>query len=208
MLEITLLSISGLCWTIAYLDIIRLSFRDRTTGMPAAALMLNVTWEVMQVVNLLDRSFSLYYAVTILWLILDIGILAAFLRFGRLEQTQGWQQDRFLFWSFSLLLFCFLFQWSTVVEFGIVDGTRHSALLQNAIMSVAFIPFLLDRGSDGRAARGQSLLIAVTKGIGTLAAGILIVFLSGSVFHLSLVMVCAFADTAYTVLLWKRIQRR
>lgn len=43
--------ISGLAWTIVYLDAIRIGFRDRTYAMPVAALALNFGWEAIYAVH-------------------------------------------------------------------------------------------------------------------------------------------------------------
>jgi len=52
-----------------------------------------------------------------------------------------------------------------VKEFGIFAGGAYAAFLQNLLMSVLFIGMLVRRGST----EGQSLTIAISKWLGTLA---------------------------------------
>ena len=37
--------VAGLGWLLAYIDLIRLGFKQKTYGMPIAALALNIVWE-------------------------------------------------------------------------------------------------------------------------------------------------------------------
>lgn len=43
----TLTLISGISWTIVYIELIRRGFLDRTYGMPLFALAFNIAWEFM-----------------------------------------------------------------------------------------------------------------------------------------------------------------
>jgi hypothetical protein len=60
-------------------------------------------------------------------------------------------------------------EYSFIREFGVAKGAGYSAFLQNLLMSILFIAMLARR----RSGEGQSLLIAVSKWIGTLAPTIL-----------------------------------
>jgi hypothetical protein len=42
-----LVLLSGLCWTVVYIDSVRLGFKDKTYAMPFWALALNIAWELM-----------------------------------------------------------------------------------------------------------------------------------------------------------------
>lgn len=59
----------------------------------------------------------------------------------------------------------FALEYAFMREFGIFRGGAYSAFLQNLIMSILFVQMLVSRGSR----EGQSLLLAVSKWIGTLA---------------------------------------
>jgi hypothetical protein len=94
-------------------------------------------------------------------------------------------------------------------EFGEAVGAGYSAFLQNLLMSVLFIEMLGRRGTS----RGQSLLIAVNKWIGTLAPTILFGVLGdggfpkGSFLIVMLGGLCSVFDVIYIGML-VRISRR
>lgn len=54
-----LAALSGLAWTVVYLDCIRVGFRDRTYAMPVAALALNIAWESLHAVHGLATTVSM-----------------------------------------------------------------------------------------------------------------------------------------------------
>ena len=82
-------------------------------------------------------------------------------------------------------------------------GSWYSAFIQNLIMSVLYLKMLGDRKS----AKGQSLLIAICKGLGTLAPTILFGLVFGNNLVLLLGIFCAVFDTIYVVLLGRQIKR-
>jgi hypothetical protein len=46
-IRLLLAGISGICWTVVYLDCIRLGFKQKTYAMPFWALALNIAWETV-----------------------------------------------------------------------------------------------------------------------------------------------------------------
>ena len=82
-------------------------------------------------------------------------------------------------------------------------GAGYSAFLQNLLMSVLFIDMLVRRASR----EGQSLLIAVSKWLGTLAPTILFGvigeagFPQGSVFIVIIGSLCSVFDLIYIFML-------
>ena len=48
--SLVLAGISGICWTIVYIECIRLGFRQKTYAMPFWALALNIAWETMHAI--------------------------------------------------------------------------------------------------------------------------------------------------------------
>lgn len=70
-----------------------------------------------------------------------------------------------LFAAWGALLFgaAFAVQWLFLAHFGMHDAVRYSAFLQNLLMSVLFVALYAAR----RGGRGQSLVIAVAKWLGT-----------------------------------------
>jgi hypothetical protein len=73
--------------------------------------------------------------------------------------------------------------------------------LQNLLMSGLFIAMFVAR----RGPRGQSLVIAVAKWLGTLAPTILFGFLADSLFVIGIGLLCSVFDIAYIgLLVWAR----
>lgn len=178
-----LIVISGVCWTIVYLDGIRVGFRDKSYAIPFYALALNFAWELLYTyhgfrINGVDTQ-NVFSA---LWLMFDIGILYTYFRFGRKyfpwtrELTEYDSRDEsgvkpphsksvFLGWSVIALITALAVEYAVLREFGVAKGAAYSAFPQNLIMSILFIAMLARRGTR----EGQSLTIAVSKWIGTLA---------------------------------------
>jgi hypothetical protein len=98
-----------------------------------------------------------------------------------------------------VVLASFLVQWLFLVEFGTVGrkAAEYSAFLQNLLMSGLFIAMFVAR----RGPRGQTLLIAVAKWIGTLAPTILLGFIPGALFIIGVGLLCSVFDLAYIALL-------
>ena len=162
--------ISGLCWTIVYIEGIRLGFKDRTYAIPFVALALNIAWEFLYtVLGFRTSPTDVQTIINAVWFLFDIGILCTYLRFGRQYFPSSLPQSWFLPWSLLVLLMAFLVEYSFAREFGELKGGSYAAFLQNLLMSVLFITMLAQRGSTA----GQSLVIGVAKWIGTLAPTII-----------------------------------
>ena len=56
-----LVAISGIAWTIVYLELIRTGFRQKACGMPLFVLTLNLAWEVIYAVDGLFVSQSFIF---------------------------------------------------------------------------------------------------------------------------------------------------
>ncbi|HEY5222228.1 MAG TPA: hypothetical protein VIJ18_04135, partial [Microbacteriaceae bacterium] len=74
----------------------------------------------------------------------------------------------------------------------------YSAFLQNLLMSGLFIAMLVVR----RGARGQSMVIAIAKWLGTLAPTILIGVLGNLPFIIGIGLLCSVFDLIYIGMLW------
>ena len=154
---------SGVFWTAVYVLIIRLGFRDKTYGMPIAALCANISWEFI---------FSFLYPhappqnfINIIWFGFDLVIVFQMLRFGKFE----FALPSLFYPAFILgLLVSFGAVLAITVEFNDWDG-RYAAFGQNLMMSVLFVAMLLKR----QEVRGQSIYIALFKMLGTLLPSIL-----------------------------------
>ena len=161
---------SGLCWTIVYIDSIRIGFKESTYAMPFWALALNFAWELLQTVfEYRVAGFVLQVGITALWFLLDCGIFYTWFRFGKKYFPANLKTHWFVGYSLLVLFSSFVLQYFFLVEFGLFPGRAYAAFLQNLLMSVLFIGMLVNRGSS----EGQSLTIAVSKWLGTLAPTIL-----------------------------------
>jgi hypothetical protein len=212
--KLLLIIISGLCWTIVYIDGIRVGFRDKSYAIPFYALALNFAWELLYTyhgfrINGVDAQ-NVFNAA---WLTFDIGILYTYFRFGRKyfggrlfnPPANAGGVKLFVGWSVLGLVTAFAIQHAVISEFGVAKGAAYSAFPQNLIMSILFIAMLAKRGSR----EGQSLLIAVSKWVGTLAPTILFGvigqggFPRGSFLVLTIGLFCSVFDVIYIWLLVK-----
>ena len=164
-IKIILTVISGLCWTIVYIEGIRLGFRDRTYAIPFLALALNLAWELLHTISGFQLDDHLQGTINAIWFLLDLGIVFTYFKFGRKYSAGSLTGSMFVVWSAVVLTMAFAVEYAFTREFGTFRGGAYAAFLQNLIMSVLFVQMLVSRGSR----EGQSLLLAVSKWIGTLA---------------------------------------
>ena len=178
--KLILTVISGVCWTIVYIEGIRLGFRDKSYAIPFYALALNFAWEALYTFfGFRLNGVTVQNIFNAVWLIFDIGILYTYFKFGQKyfrtglknpsTHRDGAEKTLFLGWSILGLVTAFALQYALLKEFGVAKGAGYSAFLQNLLMSALFIAMLAGRGNR----EGQSLSIAVNKWIGTLAPTIL-----------------------------------
>lgn len=178
-LKLGLTVISGLCWTIVYIEGIRVGFRDKSYAIPFYALALNFAWELLYTIfGFRTNGVTVQNSFNAVWLTFDIGILYTYFRFGQKYFSRWLSADRsaagrpgpaFIGWSVLGLATALALEYAFLREFGVAKGAGYSAFLQNLLMSVLFIAMLAGRGNR----EGQSLSIAVNKWIGTLAPTIL-----------------------------------
>ena len=197
-MDLFLTIVSGLAWTIVYIEAIRLGFRYKTYAMPVAALGLNFAWETIYGVHGLTETVSAQSVINLVWAGADAVIVFTFLRFGRAELPKFVTRPLFIGWSLVVFGISFAVQALFIGEFGWTAGARYSAFLQNLLMSGLFIAMLVAR----RGTRGQSLVIAVAKWLGTLAPTILIGVLGGLPFILWIGLLCSVLDLIYIGLVW------
>jgi len=209
-ITLLLLLLSGICWSIVYIDSIRVGFKQKTYAMPIWALGLNIAWEFLHtVLNLRGEFFSIQTVVNGVWFFLDLFILLSYFRFGYQFFPKNIQKRWFYIWSGTLIVVSFLLQYLFVVEFGQFKGASYAAFLQNLLMSVLFIVMLVQRGGSN----GQTLTIAVCKCIGTIAPTILFGFVGHRIFGgansfiLAVGIIIALFDLAYIWMLAKTIRK-
>ena len=84
-----------------------------------------------------------------------------------------------------------------------IEAATYSAFAQNAAMSILFVVMLFRRDST----RGQSMLIAVAKWIGTLAPTLLLgVVTQFNIYVILTGAICTVFDVLYIVLLGKKLK--
>jgi hypothetical protein len=204
-MEVFLTALSGLAWTIVYIEAIRLAIKYKTYAMPIAALGLNIAWEWTYAVYDLMHNPQLQAYVNLVWALADVLILYTFFRFGRREFPKLVSRPLFITWGIAIIVSSFIVQWLFIAEFGIAGSksAAYSAFLQNLLMSGLFIAMFVAR----RGPRGQSLTIGIAKWIGTLAPTILFGFIGGSLFVIGIGLLCSVFDLAYIGLLIRAKQQ-
>ncbi len=160
-----LLVTSGIFWTATYLLIIRQGFRERTYGMPLAALGANLSWEF--IFSVLHPHGFPQVLVNAIWLAFDLVIAWQVVKFGPAE----WRWPRGPFYILIMLVMVTAFPVILLVsyEFSELDkmSGAYAAFGQNLMMSLLFLNFLRERGT-----RGQTVSIAVCKMLGTAFAAL------------------------------------
>ncbi|HEY4849753.1 MAG TPA: hypothetical protein VII22_03110 [Streptosporangiaceae bacterium] len=188
-----LTAISGLAWTIVYIDAIRIGFRQKTYAIPMAALGLNFAWESTYAVHDLTAGVSAQGLVNLVWALADLAIVYTFFAFGRAEFPRFVTRPMFTAWGILVFGASYAVQWLFIAQFGVDHAARYSAFLQNLLMSGLFIAMLVAR----RGLRGQTLTIAIAKWLGTLAPTILLGVLGNSPFILGIGIMCSVFDLVY-----------
>jgi len=208
-LKAILTIISGVCWTIVYIDGIRVGFRDKSYAIPFYALALNFAWEMLYTIfGFRMNGVTLQNVINAVWFTFDIGILVTYFKYGRKYFPVQPGVSGFVGWSLLALTMAFAVEYSFIKEFGVAVGAGYSAFLQNLLMSVLFIAMLNKR----RSREGQSLLIAINKWIGTLMPTILFGLIGDGGFPhgSSLILVagifCSVFDLVYIRLLSKTVR--
>ena len=184
--------VSGLCWTLVYIEGIRLGIRDRSYAIPFYALALNLSWELLYTYFGLRTRIDLQTIINAVWFLFDVGILYTYFKYGKKYfpvNLAYW----FLPWSILGLFTAFCVEYAFVREFGISAGGTYAAFLQNLLMSVLFIGMLVRRGST----EGQSLTIAVSKWLGTLAPTIVFGIIRPKLFIMIVGLLCSVFDLIY-----------
>ncbi|MDQ1638277.1 MAG: hypothetical protein QOF62_1616 [Pyrinomonadaceae bacterium] len=178
-IKLILTLVSGISWTIVYIDGIRIGFKHRSYAIPFYALALNFALESLYTYYGFQSTVSVQAVVNAVWLLFDAGILITYFKYGWKyfpARVPGFASAAandnsapFIIWSALALIAAFFVEYAFRKEFGVRVGAGYSAFLQNLMMSVLFIAMLVKRGSR----EGQSLTIAVSKWLGTLAPTIL-----------------------------------
>lgn len=199
-MEMFLTLLSGIGWCIVYEECIRLAVKDKTYAMPFWALALNITWEGIYTYHDLRAGADVQGIVNVLWFCMDVVILTLYFKYGRKQHEAG-SGKLFYLWTILGVAAMFLVQLAYVKEFGLEGhlSAQYSAFAQNLIMSIAFIHMLVKRGNT----KGQSMLLAIAKWIGTLAPTITMGIMSTNYVVLACGLLCTVYDLIYIVLLYR-----
>lgn len=193
-----LLLLSGICWTIVYIQLITTGLKEKVYGMPFIALALNFAWEAIHsFLGLTNNLFNLETWIILIWFLLDIIIVYTYLRYGKQYFPKHTSKEYFMPWTILIFFMCFAIQYYFVIEFGNL-GRIYSGFLQNLVMSILFIDMLVTRND----LKGQNLTIGINKWIGTLAPTILY----GIIYEYKLILIlglfCSLFDILYIYFLY------
>jgi hypothetical protein len=196
--------IGGLFWSITYILIIRRGFKDKTYGMPLAALCANISWEGI---------FSFIYPhsppqiyINYVWFLIDVIIVMQFIKYGRSE-FPSLSNKKFIAMLLFALATCFGLVFSITREFNDWQGA-YAAFGQNLMMSVLFIVMLFNRND----LRGQSIFIALFKMLGTAISSLAFYLyqpISQGSFILPFLFISIFVyDMIYVILIYQTCQEQ
>ncbi len=149
----------GIFWSLTYILIIRRGFKDKTYGMPLAALCANISWEF--IFSFVHPHSAPQIYINYIWFFLDVFIVLQFLKFGKSEFPALSNKQFYIVFLLALAT-GFGLVLSITYEFNDWQGA-YSAFGQNLMMSVLFIVMLFRREN----LRGQSIFIAIFKMLGT-----------------------------------------
>ncbi len=195
--------ISGISWTLVYIELIRVGFKDKTYGMPLFALALNLAWEFLFSLAFRDKNLvTTQTYINFIWGCFDIVIVYTYFRYGRKDFAQHEDTKWFLPWSVAAFAISFGIIYVSALEFGSNWGPIYTAFAQNLVMSVLFIGLLTKRKNVD----GQSIYAAILKWVGTAAPTILFYSRTGSNLVLMLGIGCFIYDALYTYLLYRKFQ--
>ena len=154
-----IMMIGGVFWSATYLLIIRRGFKDKTYGMPMAALCANISWEAIFAFFTPHDPPQLY--VNYIWFSLDVIIVWQFLRYGKKEFPSLLKWKFFAIFGLGLAVAVPMI---LAVNHELQDNIgAYAAFGQNLMMSILFVTMLINRkGLDG-----QSFYIGLFKMIGT-----------------------------------------
>jgi hypothetical protein len=190
----------GGCWLAAYVLSIREAWLTGRVGIPAVAVALNIGWEFNDALIVNHASWQRPF--NFVWFLLDLLIARQVLRYGPKDYPElPAATFRRLF--FALVVFGAVFVPAVELEINDYYGA-YTGLGLNAWMSLAFVVVLHRR----RSTAGQSMYIAVSKGVGSLLGVVMSVSLYPHSFVIPVMGATVIVlDTYYAVTLYRRFGR-
>ncbi|EPY2527527.1 hypothetical protein ACXA0J_002086 [Listeria monocytogenes] len=195
--------LSGIAWTIVYIELIRNGIKYKTYAMPLFALSLNFAWEIIYSVNDLvinSNSVGVQGLVNLIWACFDLIIVYTYFKYGKKYFPENAKK---YFIPFSILVFVtgIAIQFAFYLSFASIPAAQYSAFMQNVAMSILFVAMLFQRQNTN----GQTLLMAFAKWIGTLAPAILMGVLQEiNIYIIICGFICSIFDIIYITFLKKR----
>jgi hypothetical protein len=153
-----------LAWLVTYVAIIHRGFKDRTYGMPMAALLGNISWEAIYSF-FLDPFSDFMHIQSIPWFLVDLVIFWQLLKYGRREFDNPFVRRHFRVLVCGATVIAFIVTYRALVEFRDPLG-YYTGFGLTFMMSFLFIAMLLRRRSPA----GQSMYVAVFKWLGNVLA--------------------------------------
>ena len=197
-----LVAISGIAWTIVYIELIRTGFKEKACGMPLFALTLNIAWELIYAIDGLfgSKSFILVQSIAnAVWALLDVFILVIWFKYGK-EYLPYKAKNYFIPYTLLALIFGFVMQFAFYFHCETPEiAAIYSAYAQNAAMSIMFLTMFFKRNNT----KAQTMTIAVCKWIGTLTPTIYGNLYGINIYILLTGIMCSLFDLIYIYFLWK-----
>lgn len=130
------------------------------------------------------------------WFLLDIAIVITWIKFGQKEFNNACAKKWFVPWTAIVLISCVAVQLLFIAVFGNAEAEKYSAYLQNLAMSISFL-YMLERRNNSK---GQTMVIAICKWLGTLAPTI-IGAIEHNLFIVGIGALCSIFDGIYIAML-------
>lgn len=201
-MELFLTLLSGIAWTIVYIELIRNGLKYKTYVMPLFALSLNIAWEIIYSINdlfIVPGTNGVQAIVNLVWACLDVVIVYTYFKYGK-EYFPEKAKKYFI--PFSILVFAvsFAIQFAFYFSFEAIPAAQYSAFMQNVVMSILFLIMLFQREDT----KGQTMLMAVAKWVGTLAPALLMgVIQEFNLYIIICGVICSIFDLLYIYFLKK-----
>lgn len=201
-------AVAGLGWLLAYIDIVRLGFKQKTYGMPISALALNIVWEGMYAYLywMHDGKFYGGYMMAFVntaWFIADCLILYTHIKWGK-EDFLRFAAEKFFWPWFALnMVMAIVVEVTWYMRYD-VGANACTAIIQNIPMSMLYLFLLFERKST----KGQSMNIALGKMFGTLGALLAMIYFATlrDALNIGGGLICFMFDIVYCVLLYKQFK--
>ena len=146
------------------MGVLHRGFKDKTFGIPIAALAANLSWEAAYGF-FIDPFADHIHLASIAWFVFDLVILWQAFTYGAKDFENPFVRRHFRPLLLGSIVIAYPLVYLAFYEFNDPDG-EYTGFGVNLLMSILFIAMLLRRNSP----RGQSLYIAGAKFLGTFLA--------------------------------------